>query len=461
MNLVEKRRKEFIFVPSILNINNMRSTLLIAALVAFLAVPASVLAQGIGDRILRKAKQRVDQKIDRAIDKGLDEVEKGVEEGVKEDNEPASGGSTTDSGSTTENTGTSGTESASSSGPVAPTFAAYSKFDFVPGDKILAVEDFSQDAIGDFPAKWNTNGGGEVVTIKGQPGHWLAFTTQGGLTPEFINALPENFTLEFDLICNPGYSFYDASFDISIAERDDPHNFTRFANAVRIQLHPKDASSHPTGRAWYRVFQNSIEVMYNSREGLTCFTNSDRTHARVGIWRQNQRIRVYVNEMKVWDLPRAFVPDAKYNAIIFEKGTASEGNNYYISNLRLAVGAPDTRNKLLTEGRFSTTGIYFNTNSADIKPESFGILKEIADVLSTNPDVKIAIIGHTDSDGDEAHNLDLSKRRAAAVRQALIDNFGISGDRMETDGKGETQPAESNDTPAGKAANRRVEFVRK
>src|SRR5690606_36231365 len=128
--------------------------------------------------------------------------------------------------------------------------------------------------------------------------------------------------------------------------------------------------------------------------------------------------------------------------------------------LRLAVGAPDTRNKLLTEGRFSTTGIYFNTNSADIKPESFGILKEIADVLTENPDVKINIIGHTDSDGDEAHNLDLSKRRAASVRQALIDNFGIGGDRMQTDGKGESQPAESNDTAAGKAANCRVEFVK-
>lgn len=437
----------------------MRPTLLVAALLAILEMPADVQAQGIGDRIIRKAKQRVDQKIDRAIDKGLDEVEKGVEEGVKEDEETQSGGST-DSGTVSENTEASGTETKSSNAPIAPTFAAYSKFDFVPGDKVLAVEDFSQDAIGDFPAKWNTNGGGEVVTIDGYPGHWLAFSSKGGLTPEFINSLPENFTLEFDLMVNPGYSFYDASFDISIAERTDPNNFTRWPNAVKIELHPKDATSKPTGRSWYRVFQNSNEVMMNNRAELTCFNNSDRTHARVSIWRQNQRIRVYVNETKVWDLPRAFLPNVKYNAVIFEKGNSKEGNNYYLSNLRLAVGAPDTRNKLLTEGRFSTTGIYFNTNSADIKPESFGILKEIADVLTENPSVKIAIIGHTDSDGDDAHNLDLSKRRAASVRQALIDNFGISGDRMQTDGKGETQPAESNDNAAGKAANRRVEFVK-
>jgi outer membrane protein OmpA-like peptidoglycan-associated protein len=437
----------------------MRPTLLITVLLAILVVPTDVLAQNIGERILRRAKQRADQKIDQAIDKGLDKVEEGVEEGVKEDKETTSGGSTTDGSTTSENAGTSGTES-STSGPVTPSFAAYSKFDFVPGDKVLAVEDFSQDAIGDFPAKWNTNGGGEVVTIDGYPGHWLAFTSKGGLTPEFISSLPENFTLEFDLMCNPGYDFYDASFDISIAQRTDPNNFTRWPNAVRIELHPKDATSRPTGRSWYRIFQNNNEVMMNNRDELTCFNNSGRNFARVSIWRQNQRIRVYVNETKVWDLPRAFLPNVQYNSVIFEKGNSKEGNNYYISNLRLAVGAPDTRNKLLTEGRFTTTGIYFNTNSADIKPESYGILKEIADVLTENPEVKIAIIGHTDSDGDEAHNLDLSKRRAASVRQALMDNFGIKGDRMQTDGKGETQPAESNATPAGKAANRRVEFVK-
>lgn len=442
----------------------MRSTLLLAALIAILALPYNMQAQGIGDRILRKAKQRVDQKVDRAIDKGLDEVEKGVEEGVKGDNEPASEGGSSGGGTTAESSGTSTTESTSSSTssstPVAPTFAAYSKFDFVPGDKVLAVEDFAQDAVGDFPAKWNTNAGGEVVTIDGYPGQWLAFTSKGGLTPEFINSLPENFTLEFDLICNPGYSFYAPSFDVVIAERNDANNFTRWPNAVKIEIHPKDATSHPTGRSWYRVFQNNTEVMANNRSQLACFNNKDRTFARVSLWRQNQRIRVYVNETKVWDLPRAFVPNVKYNALIFLKDGSSDGNTYYMTNLRLAVGAPDTRNKLLTEGRFSTTGIYFNTNSADIKPESFGILKEIADVLTENPDVKINIIGHTDSDGDEAHNLDLSKRRAASVRQALIDNFGIGGDRMQTDGKGESQPAESNDTAAGKAANRRVEFVK-
>lgn len=417
-------------------------------------------AQSLGERILRKAKQRADQKVDRAIDKGLDEVEKGVEEGVKGDGEEGKESSENSSGNS-ETQSESGAKGGDiKDAPSSPTFAAYSKFDFVPGDKVIVMEDFSQDAVGDFPAKWNTNGGGEIVTIDGQPGQWLAFNSKGGLTPEFITSLPENFTLEFDLFVNPGYSFYDASFDIILAERTDPNNFVRWPNCVKLELHPKDATSMPTGRSWFRVFQNNNEVMVNDRAELTCFNNADRNFARVSIWRQNQRVRFYVNETKVWDLPKAFLPDVKYNAVIFDKGSAKDGNNYYLGNLRLAVGAPDTRNKLLTEGRFTTTGIYFNTNAADIKPESYGVLKEIADVLSGNPEVRVSIIGHTDSDGDEAHNLDLSKRRAASVRQALIDNFGIKGDRLQTDGKGEAQPAESNTTSAGKAANRRVEFVK-
>ena len=100
-------------------------------------------------------------------------------------------------------------------------------------------------------------------------------------------------------------------------------------------------------------------------------------------------------------------------------------------------------------------------NSDRIKPESYGSLKEIAGVLTENTDLKVQIAGHTDSDGDDAANLDLSKRRAASVKAALTREFGIDAGRMDADGKGESQPVDSNTTPAGKANNRRVEFIRK
>ena len=131
-----------------------------------------------------------------------------------------------------------------------------------------------------------------------------------------------------------------------------------------------------------------------------------------------------------------------------------------MNNLRLAVGAPDTRNKLLTEGKFVTSGIHFDVNSDKIKPDSYGILKEVATVLKENEAVKIKIVGHTDSDGDDAKNMELSKKRAEAVKNALTGEFQISNARIEIDGKGETMPLSKNDTPVGKAQNRRVEFIK-
>jgi outer membrane protein OmpA-like peptidoglycan-associated protein len=107
-----------------------------------------------------------------------------------------------------------------------------------------------------------------------------------------------------------------------------------------------------------------------------------------------------------------------------------------------------------------THGILFDVNSSTIKPESYGSLKEMADLLKEYADVKVKIVGHTDADGKDADNLELSKQRAASVKVALAKDFGIDEGRMETDGKGESEPIDKNDTPAGKANNRRVEFIK-
>jgi OOP family OmpA-OmpF porin len=178
------------------------------------------------------------------------------------------------------------------------------------------------------------------------------------------------------------------------------------------------------------------------------------------VTRQNARVRVYFNEQKLWDVPRALLPAAKYNAILFFVPNVDAGSEYFVGNLRLAVGAPDTRNKLLTQGKWVTHGILFDVGSASLKPESYGTLKEIAGVLAENAALKVQIVGHTDSDGDTAPNLDLSRRRAASVRDALTSEFSIDPARMTTDGKGEAEPIDKNETPAGKANNRRVEFIR-
>lgn len=117
-------------------------------------------------------------------------------------------------------------------------------------------------------------------------------------------------------------------------------------------------------------------------------------------------------------------------------------------------------NKPTSEGKFSTTGILFDVNSANIKPESYVSLKDIAGVLQDNANVHVKIIGHTDNDGDASMNLALSKKRAESVKSFLQSEFKIDASRMETDGKGAADPVAPNTTSAGKAQNRRVEFVK-
>ena len=98
-------------------------------------------------------------------------------------------------------------------------FQAYSKFDFVPGEKVVAVDDFTQDAIGDFPDKWNTDGSAEIVTIAGKAGRWLKITKAGFFTPEYIRDLPDNFTLEFDVTVPP--TFEGRALVISLTQLDN------------------------------------------------------------------------------------------------------------------------------------------------------------------------------------------------------------------------------------------------
>ncbi|HEY0612646.1 MAG TPA: OmpA family protein, partial [Chitinophaga sp.] len=193
------------------------------------------------------------------------------------------------------------------------------------------------------------------------------------------------------------------------------------------------------------------------------FNVPEKNTVTISIWRQKQRVRVYLDSTKTLDLPRALDATAALNSLVFSAYAPDfdrKGGAFYISNIRLAVGAPDTRNKLITEGKFVTHGILFEVNSDKVQAASYGTLQDIANVLKENASVRVKIIGHTDADGETQPNLDLSKRRAEAVKASLAQSFGIDAARLETDGKGETQPIDNNNTPAGKANNRRVEFVK-
>jgi outer membrane protein OmpA-like peptidoglycan-associated protein len=105
--------------------------------------------------------------------------------------------------------------------------------------------------------------------------------------------------------------------------------------------------------------------------------------------------------------------------------------------------------------------VYFDFNKATLKPESEPALKQIADILGKHADWVLNVGGHTDNIGGDAFNLDLSRRRAAAVKDALVTRFHIAADSLATSGFGASMPIETNATMEGRARNRRVELQRR
>ena len=111
-------------------------------------------------------------------------------------------------------------------------------------------------------------------------------------------------------------------------------------------------------------------------------------------------------------------------------------------------------------GHIAIYGVYFDTNSAEIKAESSPTLTEISRLLTDRPSLKLLVVGHTDNQGDYDYNMGLSGRRAEAVARALSDQHGIDGSRLRSAGVGFLAPVASNDTAAGREKNRRVELVK-
>lgn len=339
-----------------------------------------------------------------------------------------------------------------------PSLNTYSKYDFIPGEKILAFDDLSQDAIGDFPAKWTTNASGEVVAVDQYTGKWLNISKEGFYLPQFIKSLPDNFTLEYDILFIPA------------AKPAGPNTAT---TALQVINNPgtRPSFDYHIDRSYFELdpYMGKINIAGYTAAGEKILSNefnvagiqrSKPFHFHIAVWRQKTRLRVYLDETKVVDAPTLLAADLKYNSIRLSTSMNNDGSSWLVGNFKYATGLPDTRTKLLTEGKFSTTGILFDINSSSIKANSYGTLKAIAALLKDNPDLHIRIVGHTDNDGDAAANMELSKKRSAAVKTALTTEFSIDAARLETDGKGATAPAAANTTPEGRAQNRRVEFIK-
>ncbi|MEY2924156.1 MAG: hypothetical protein RLZZ337_704 [Bacteroidota bacterium] len=121
-------------------------------------------------------------------------------------------------------------------------------------------------------------------------------------------------------------------------------------------------------------------------------------------------------------------------------------------------GCPELKADLIDLFNAAAKGIYFETAQDVIKTESFVILDSLVTILNANPNLRVQIEGHTDNQGDADANIDLSQKRANALKRYLVEK-GIGTARLTPVGYGETKPIADNETPEGRALNRRVNFV--
>lgn len=327
-----------------------------------------------------------------------------------------------------------------------------SKFDFVPGDKLLFYDDFSSDFIGDFPSKWNTNGTGEVVTINDGAEKW--FEIKAGQNTFYIPdlpGLPEEYTIEFDIMAT-GIDRKTSSSTVFRVILNNTDQFKWGSNAhVSIPL----CQYHPVG---IRVRSNKSGINNTIKADIRNVI-LQRPHIAIAV--NKQRLRLWVDQKKYVDIPRFLPAGNELNRLRFTIPYLRDGvERLFIKNLKVAEGGLDLRRQLINEGKFSTSGILFESGSANIRQQSFGIIRQVSQALMQVPEMNLKIIGHTDSDGSDDANLQLSKKRADAVKEALISIYKISGDRLQTEGKGESEPVGDNKTTNGKAQNRRVEFIK-
>lgn len=415
----------------------MKKLILISAV---LLAGSNLMAQGFLNKLKQKAEEAASKTIDKAIEgkaKKNTEASTTAEPAAKIESEP---------GSTT-----------------APALISTTTYDFVPGSKVLLADDFAQDALGQFPLKWYTRSKGEVVSLNTAKGKWLRLYPGTFVTP--VVNIGENSTVEFDLIMNwpaaGGYmvpainfAFYDRGNKGEILSYD-----YRMKNCLKFGIAPYRSEA----AVQLSSYENVAKKLETDKYRVANFDRKAGNVIHVAISIQKERVRIWLDQEKVFDLPQAAPLNGNLNQLKIDMSTSNYTNDqlgYYVSNFRFAEGSADNRSKLLTSGRLETSGILFATNSAEVKSDSEGTIKEVAAVMSENPEIKLKIIGHTDAEGKQDANLILSAKRAESVRNALVKTYKVDVSRIETEGKGSTSPVTDDNSEAGKTRNRRVEFIK-
>ncbi|MCW8981948.1 MAG: OmpA family protein [Altibacter sp.] len=405
-------------------------------------------------QILKKLKKKAENAATRKLeDKTQKETEKVMDTILGNDGGSSNPGGGTPNGSTS---GSGGNDAP----PTSETeeISLYSSSDWVPGEDIILFDDFANDPVGDFPQLWNTKGSGELVTLSDNPKQkWLKLYNDTWYEPDLPKDLPKDFTVEFDVrtfnIKNKNTSqtagfwvyFGDGEKALKIGRRYVSSYFSPFPDWVKEQF-LKSIDHEGDGELAMGKTNKDIRAAF--QKGM---------HVAISV--KGKRYRAYINGEKIFDAPRAVNDNKNFGSILFDTYGLKDDQAILITNLRVAEGLPEPRQKLFKTGSYTTTAITFDVDSDKLKPEAFSILKEIAEAIKAEPGKNILITGHTDSDGSDAHNMDLSMRRATAVKNALVEKFNVDASRLSAEGKGESAPIVSNDSAINKAKNRRTEFT--
>ena len=377
--------------------------------------------------------KKTDQKVTKETDKALDSLlgEKGTSEGK----------------AGTPNVAAAPSAEPSQAAGAAAAAKTWSKYNFVPGDEIIFEDDLLREENGEFPSRWDlVAGNAENASLGGT--NIITLDSRSIITPliEKEDYLPEIFTVEFDAYFNDTYSHWQY-YVVRFFPGDDGHkalndNIVAFplrinkngaAITSRINKENKDFANQgpnpPDGTAGWK----HIAISYNQRA-----------------------LKVFIDEERILNVPNI---ELSPSVISIEAEDSQKGHIKAIKNIRIAEGGKKLYDRIVADGKFITRGILFDVNKASLKPESMGVINEIAALMKEHADLKFSIEGHTDSDGEESHNLQLSEQRALAVKEALAGQ-GIDGSRLQYKGLGEGVPVSNNTSPEGKANNRRVEFVK-
>jgi OOP family OmpA-OmpF porin len=385
---------------------------------------------------LKKITKQTEKKVDKKIDKEVDKLGEGVGNLFKKDRKEE-----TDKGVDQEQAAEQAQETASkqivpsaeeenqTSGPI----LKWSKYDFVPGDKIIFEDNLIGEENGEFPSRWdlvqgtveNAQLGGEnVIMFRGGAPTIIPY-----LKNSDIDYLPDVFTVEFDLLL-PG-------------------------NSLTVYFFDRKNQRQPSGETYLSIWSNSMNLRPASSK-LPNNESIENKWAHIAIAFTEGKMKAYINETRLINIPHLpFDP----TGISLHTYHANDTKPFFIKNFRIAEGGVKYYDRFLQNGKIVSNGIRFDSGKSTLRPESMGVLNEIYKMLDEHPEVKVSIEGHTDNVGDNDMNQKLSEERAEAVRKQLV-IMGIGEERLTSKGFGESKPVSTNETPEGRAENRRVEFVK-